>query len=448
MILCTVGGVQLEMEKVFRDPIHNLLGFDRRRDRLILDLIETREVQRLRAIKLMGVSYVVYPGADHNRFSHSLGAAFLMKRILGRMEQLGDDPRFRPVAEQLREYRELLLAAALLHDIGHLPLSHLLESFTGEDHERWSVRLIRWPQGEAHRALKAFNPDFPEQVAQIIERTFKPSFAVKLISSQLDVDRMDYLLRDSYHTGVGYGRFDLEWLLHSLRIVERDGDWEVAVDLDKGLRAVESYVLARYYMYQQVYHHKTGRAAGALVLSILKRAAELLREGKKIFATEALHKLLTQPKALAPEEFLELDDVVLSYALRAWSQSDDKILADLCRRFLHRRIFKTVPIEAERYETLKEGLEELARAQGFQPEYYLVLDRAVSDPYIDGLFRRSSEEVGESIFLVDRDLNVIELSEHSELIKAVTNRLVVQDRLCFPEELRDGIVRLLAQGAR
>lgn len=437
------------MEKVFRDPIHNLLGFDRRRDRLVLELIETREVQRLRAIKLMGVSYVVYPGADHTRFSHSLGAAFLMKRVLERMERLRADPRFRPVAERLQELRERLLAAALLHDIGHPPLSHLLEGFTGEAHERWTVRLLRWPGGEAHRVLKAHDARLPEDVARIVERTFKPSFAVKLISSQLDVDRLDYLLRDSYHTGVGYGRFDLEWLLHSLRIVERDGDWEVAVDLDKGLRAVESYVLARFAMYQQVYHHKTGRAAGAMILSVLRRAAELLRrgEGGGIFAPEPLRKLLVQPQALTPEEFLELDDVVLGYALRAWSRSDDPILSDLCRRFLGRRIFKTVPIEPERYEALRPRLEELAHGRGFAPEYYVVLDRAVSDPYSDGLLRRDPREVGEGIFLVDRDLNVIELSEHSELIRAVTNRLVVQDRLCFPEELREDVARLL-EGAR
>jgi hypothetical protein len=438
------------MEKVFRDPVHNLLGFDRGRDRLVLDLIETRELQRLRRVKLMGLSYVVYPSADHNRFAHSLGVAFLMKRVIARMQALGDDPRFRALVDHLHEYRELLLAAALLHDIGHFPLSHLLEGFTGEPHERWTARLARRPEGEVYQVLKAYDGRTPDQVAEIIGRTFKPSFAVKLISSQLDVDRMDYLLRDGYHTGVGYGRFDLEWLIHSLRIVERDGDWEVAVDLDKGLRAVESYVLARYYMYQQVYHHKTSRAAGVLLLSILKRAAELLREEREVFVTEPLRKLLTCPDALTPEEFLRLDDVVLGYALKEWSRSSDEVLADLCRRFLHRRIFKTIELEPERYESLRKKLEALARKRGFDPRYYVVFDRAVADPYIDGLFQQGApdDEVGESIFLVDRELNLIELSEHSELIGAVTNRLVVRDRLCFPEELRGEIGRLVTRASR
>ncbi len=433
------------MEKVFRDPIHNLLGFDRGRDQLVLNLVETREVQRLRSIKLMGVSYVVYPGADHNRFSHSLGAAFLMKRIIERMEGLKSDSRFRALIKHLRVHRELLLSAALLHDIGHFPLSHLLENFTGTSHEAWTARLLTHPKGEAHQALKAFDKTYPRQLRQIIERVFKPSFAVKLIASQLDVDRMDYLLRDSYHTGVGYGRFDLEWLIHSLRIVEHEGDWEIAVDLDKGLRAVESYVLARYYMYQQVYHHKTSRAAGVMILQILKRAAELLVNDERIFVTGPLRTLLVQPERLTPEEFLTLDDIVLAYALREWAESPDEILSDLCRRFLERRIFKTVEIEPKRYERLKERLEKLSRSFGFDPRYYLVLDTAIADPYVDGLFRRSDSkrEVGENIYLVDRALRLYELSEHSELIRAIMNRWVRRARLCFPEELREGVARVL-----
>jgi len=430
------------MEKVFRDPIHNLLGFDHERDRLVLDLIETQEVQRLRYIKLMGVSYVVYPGADHNRFSHSLGAAFLMKRIIERMQGLASDRRFHRLIEQLREYREILLAAALLHDIGHFPLSHLLEHVIHERHEAWTARLISHPKGEVHQVLKAHDKAYPQIIREIIERTFKPSFAVKLISSQLDVDRMDYLLRDSYHTGVGYGRFDLEWLIHSVRILEQNGDWEIAVDREKGLRAVESYVLARYYMYQQVYHHKTSRAAGVMITQILRRAAELLRQNQEIFVTRPLRVLLSHPNKLTPGEFLQLDDVVLSYAIREWSTSSDEILSDLCRRFLQRRIFKTIEIEPKHYEQIKGKLSAIASKRGFDPDSYLVLDTAIADPYVDGLFRRAEDEVSESIYLVDRELNLLELSEHSELIRAITNRLVARDRLCLPDELREEIAQL------
>ena len=431
------------MDKVFRDPVHNLLGFDRTHDDLVLALIETREVQRLRHIKLMGTSYVVYPGADHNRFSHSLGAAFLMKRIIERMSTLADEPGYRRIVEELHEHRELMLAAAICHDIGHYPFSHLLESFATEHHERWTVRLLRDPTTEVHRVLKGAHPDYPERIAQIVERTFKPSFAVKLISSQLDVDRMDYLLRDSVHTGVGYGRFDLEWLLHSLRIVPRGDDWEIAVDREKGVRAVESYVLARYYMYQQVYHHKTGRAASAMLIRLLQRAAELRRDDRDIFVTEPLQKLLLDAGRLSAEEFVSLDDVALSYAVRQWTNASDPILADLAQRFLQRRVFKTIPIEPGRYEMMRDALAEVAQSEGFDPRYYLVLDRAVSDPYSDGLVRAAHDEVSESIYLVDRRMRLHELSEHSELIGAVTNRLTTHDRLCLPTELRPQVEALL-----
>ncbi|MBI1729644.1 HD domain-containing protein [Candidatus Acetothermia bacterium] len=432
------------MEKVFRDPVHNLLGFDRKQDKLILDLIETREVQRLRSIKLMGVSYLVYPGADHNRFSHSLGAAFLMKRIIERIRNLRDDPPFKKIAKLLDEHRELMLAAALLHDIGHFPLSHLLERFTKVNHEVWTTRLIANPQGGAHQVLMAAHRDYPKLVQAIIERTFMPSFAVKLISSQLDVDRMDYLLRDSYHTGVGYGQFDLEWLIHSLRIVEHEGDWEIAVDSEKGLRAVESYVLARYYMYEQVYHHKTGRSAGVLVIQILRRAAELLKNKKSLFVTDPLRKLLTEQKLLTPDDFLHLDDTLLGFAMREWQASSDPILSDLCRRFMTRQLFKTHAIDPQQYVTQSGKLESLAERKGFDPEYYLVLDRAFSDPYEDGLSHSSIKEVSESIYLVDREMKLAELSKHSDIIRAITNRPVEQDQLCFPVELRDEIEELLS----
>lgn len=430
------------MDKVFRDPVHNLLGFDRDRDQLVLELIETREVQRLRQVKLMGTSYVVYPGADHNRFSHSLGAAFLMKRVIERMTTLGHEPSYQRLVEELREHRELMTAAALCHDIGHYPFSHLMESFAEEHHERWTARLLRDPASDVHQVLKSANPDYPELIAQIVERTFKPSFAVKLISSQLDVDRMDYLLRDSVHTGVGYGRFDLEWLLHSLRIVPRAEDWEIAVDLEKGVRAVESYVLARYYMYQQVYHHKTGRAASAMLIRMLQRAAELIETGEAPFVTDPLRKLLLDVRTLSVDEFVSLDDVSLTYAVRQWTTASDPILSDLAQRFLNRRIFKTIPIEPGRFEMQQEDFAEAVQSAGYDPRYYLVLDRAVSDPYSDGLFRASHDEVSESIYLVDRRMRLHELSEHSELIRAVTNRLTTHDRLCLPGEVRPKVEAL------
>lgn len=427
------------MDKVFRDPVHNLIGFDRERDALVLQLIDTPQFQRLRNIRQLGVTSLVYPGATHTRFSHALGTAFLMKRVLEHFHELNPPPALQQILE---EHRELLLAAALLHDLGHLPFSHLLEEFTHIPHEAWTVRIVSDPHSPVHALLAQANSNYPAQMIRLFQRTFQPAFAVKLLSSQLDVDRMEYLLRDSLCTGVTYGYFDVNWLIHSLRLVEQRDDWELAIDLRKGLHAAEGYVLARYYMYQQVYHHKTARAADVMVRKILQRAAELLRAGRELSVTPALKRLLTAPSALTLEDHVRLDDTVIMTALHQWRESDDAILSDLTRRFWERRLFKTLEMPLEEFTAWEGQLRETAVHTGFDPEYYLILDRVSDDPYTDR-YLWSSREVGEHIFLVNDANELIELSQASDVIGALRNKTFSQDRLCFPEELRDSIRTLL-----
>jgi HD superfamily phosphohydrolase len=427
------------MDKVFRDPVHNLIGFDKERDALILELIDTPQVQRLRHIRQLGVTSLVYPGATHTRFSHALGTAFLMKRVLEHFQELNPPPALQRI---LDDHRELLLAAALLHDLGHLPFSHLLEEFTHIPHEDWTVRIVSDPTSAVHAVLVRANPNYPQQIVQLFQRTFQPAFAVKLLSSQLDVDRMEYLLRDSLCTGVTYGYFDVNWLIHSLRLVEQRDDWELALDLRKGLHAAEGYVLARYYMYQQVYHHKTARAADVMVRKILQRASELLHAGYDLAVTPALKRLLTDPTALTLEDHLRLDDTVIMTALQRWCESRDSILSDLTRRFWERRLFKTLEMPLEEFTAWSAQLRELVARAGFDPEYYLVLDRVSDDPYTDR-YLWSSREVGENIFLVNDADELIELSQASDVIAALRNKTFSQDRLCFPEELRRPILQLL-----
>ena len=434
------------MEKVFRDPVHSMMGFDREEERLILSLVETREVQRLRDIKLLGVGYFSYPGAEHSRFAHSLGVAYLMKRAIERIESLGREPQFRRVAREIGGYKELLITTALLHDLGHFPFSHLLEEYIGEPHEVWTIKVILDRETEIHRILKEADPGYPEGIEAILERRFKPSFAVKLISSQLDVDRMDYLLRDSLYTGARYGNFDIDWLIHSLRIIEVDGDYELALDRAKGSRVAEEYLLARYYMYQQVYHHKRSRAAGMMVRKILARAAELLCEGETLFVTEPLRRLLIDRESFTVRDHLELDDVVLGFAIKQWEGSRDPILSDLCRRLLGGRIFETLEIDLRRYLELQEELQRLVAAHGLDPRYYLEIDSASDNPYTDAYFAKS--RVGENIFLVDAEKSagsdqLVELSTVSELIAAIRNREIGTSRLCFPGELERDIIKLV-----
>ncbi|MCS6936012.1 MAG: HD domain-containing protein [Candidatus Bipolaricaulota bacterium] len=426
------------MDKVFRDPVHDLIRFDRVEDALVLRLIDTPHVQRLRHIRQLGTGSMVYPSATHSRFSHALGTAFLMKRVVDHLLELAPSPS---LAQTLTEHRQLLLAAALLHDVGHLPFSHLLEDFTQIPHETWTVRLVRHPQTHLHRVLTEANPRYPEQIAQLFNRTFKPAFAVKLLSSQLDVDRMEYLVRDSLCTGVTYGYFDVNWLIHSLRLVQENDDWELAIDRRKGLHAAEGYVLARYYMYQQVYHHKTARAADVLMRKTLQRAADLLRAGHDLPMTPPLRKLLLRPAELSLDDHLALDDTVVLFAVKEWCAAPDPILSDLAQRFQQRRLFKTLDLDESQYREHADKLAQLARAAGFDPRYYLALDRVADDPYKESYFLKGLL-AGENIFLVDSDGALVELSQASDVIRAVRNKTYVQDRLCFPEELRDQIVAL------
>jgi HD superfamily phosphohydrolase len=205
--------------KVFRDPVHNLIAFhDKKWDRLLLELINTREVQRLRRIKQLGFSELVFPGANHSRFAHSLGVLHVTKKFLAQFDLVGP--------KRLSPYqRSLVLAAALLHDIGHGPFSHAFEKVTGIKHEKFTRDIISDPATQVCQKLRKFSRQLPRDLAQFFDEEADsreppadlPPYLTQVISSQLDADRCDYLLRDSYATGTDYGRYDLEWLLSHIQ---------------------------------------------------------------------------------------------------------------------------------------------------------------------------------------------------------------------------------------
>lgn len=428
------------MDKVFRDPVHNLIRFDRERDKLVLQLIETREFQRLRQIHQMGVNHLVYPGATHTRFTHALGVAYLMKRVIEHFFELGIA---KTLTKKLEEHRELLLATALLHDIGHFPFSHLVEDVADADHEDWTTRIIQDPESEIGQVLLAANKKYPAHITSILKQNFKPAFAVKLISSQLDVDRMEYLLRDSAQTGVRYGYFDIEWLIHSLRLVEQEGDWELAIELSKGTHAAEAYVLARYYMYQQVYHHKTSRAADAHVRKILQRAADLLNKSIEIPVTGSLRKLLIDYEKFSREDHYQLDDTTLLFAFKSWESTKDPILSDLCQRLNRRKLFKAIDMPQSLSAKQKKQLNQVAFSEGFDPAYYLAVDRVTDDPYSDD-YLAAGQKTTEGILLVDHAQQLTELSQRSDIIRAIREKTFVLERLCLPTELREKARKILA----
>lgn len=216
-------------------------------------------MQRLRRIRQLGLSYVTYPGAEHSRFVHSLGVTHLVKRIIAQLKFSRDEQEREWLDSILANY-ELVLCAALLHDIGHGPFSHAIEKTTGIKHEDWTTLIINNENTEVHQVLESFRPGFASEVANVISRIHPCRAVVKLLSSQLDADRIDYLLRDSLMTGAGYGKFDLEWLLNVITIGAIGDEPEVGLKLDKGLNIAEDFVMARYYMYRNVYFHKATRS--------------------------------------------------------------------------------------------------------------------------------------------------------------------------------------------
>ncbi len=323
-------------DRVFRDPVHGLIEL-RGEDRPIAELLETRAMQRLRRIKQMGMAWLVYPGAEHSRFSHALGALHVAQRVT---RQLKLDGR---VALDVK-------VAALLHDVGHGPFSHAWEHvFPGADHERWGERIVA-EDVELHGALEALAPGLAESVRGFWHKTYKPAFARKLVSSQLDVDRLDYLLRDGHFSGAGYATYDLDWILHALAVEDvRTGDEDprdLVIDYRRGTYAVEQYLFARSYMYAQVYHHKTVRAAEWMLVKLFERYRELAAAGTEP-AGLAPAAVLARGETLAVDGYLRLHDVSVTHALDTWGgrsdepPADDPVLRDLAARLVDRRLFKT-----------------------------------------------------------------------------------------------------------
>ena len=249
-------------DKVFRDPLYNYIGLHRKRDGFLIDLMATPEVQRLRRIHQLGVSNFTYPGADHTRFAHSLGVTHLMNIVLSHLTQPGTPAKVGSAWMALQ-------ATALLHDVGHGPFSHLFEPCLDIKHERWSIAVVLDEESEVHHILKREAPHLPGHVAALIDskNTDYPPWQRALMSSQLDVDRLDYLRRDSLFTGSGYGHFDWQRLLTTVQFTDDETD---LVWPEKAALAIEEYIFARYYMYQNVYLHKTTRGFEALLQAMVE----------------------------------------------------------------------------------------------------------------------------------------------------------------------------------
>ncbi len=313
-------------ERIYRDPVHNIIRLrtDTDEGNLMVSLIDAPEFQRLRRIKQLGLALFTYQGAEHSRFTHSLGVLHLITRVLDRLAESHE------IAD---EERAAARAAALLHDVGHGSFSHVMEKVLGFHHEALTVRAVLDDATEINQVLRNYSATLPRRVADIIEGKFQPAYLAQLVSSQLDVDRMDYLLRDSLMTGAKYGIFDLEWIINALAVdAENDRIYVTA----RGLYAVEEYLQARYYMFRQVYFHRTLRSAEAVLRSILRRALEVTAEGGEVYCAPgtAFEKVLRRaPLTLADHLEMDQQDSRLRPARRRGGYHRGQRAPRLRRRF-------------------------------------------------------------------------------------------------------------------
>lgn len=405
---------RLPMEKVFKDPVHDYVHV---RHKLILDLIDTKEVQRLRRIKQLGTSQYTFHGAEHSRFSHSLGVYEITRRIVDMFERNYPD-------EWNPDMRLLTLCAALLHDVGHGPFSHTFEKIFDTDHEKITTDIILSEETEINRVLKRVSLDFPNQVASVITKEHDNPQVVQLISSQIDADRMDYLQRDAFFTGATYGAFDLSRILRVIRPY-KDG---IAFQY-QGLHAVEDYVVSRFQMYMQVYFHPASRGMEVTLDRLLFRAKQLYKE-KNLYPNFPLFEPFFNDKATL-HDYLKMDDGVLQTAIISWCDSKDAFLSELSQMFLNRKPFKSVSFKKGRDEPLVEKLRDIVDDLNYDKELYTMTNSSSDLPYDYKLKSKVP------IHLMQPDGTLIELSQASPIVKTLSGNLQGDHRLYVPKEFLD-----------
>lgn len=402
--------------KIINDPV---FGFMTIPNELVYDVLQHPFVQRLGRIRQLGLSNFVYPGAIHTRFSHSLGAMHLMQEGIESLRSKGV-----AISESEATGAEI---AILLHDIGHGPFSHVLENtlVSGITHEEISLLMMEQinhdlTHGDAQCSM--YNQGPLDEAIAIFKDEYKRHFLHQLISSQLDVDRMDYLCRDSFFTGVQEGRVASERLLKMLNVVD-----DKLVIEQKGIYSVEKFLVARRLMYWQVYLHKTSVAAEQLLISVLARAKELAGRGVELFASPALHYFLYNnitekdfyigSKAL--HEYALLDDTDVISAIKVWMSHDDKVLRALSEAFTNRRLFRGRLIEAPLMEDDKKDLTLLyTTALGIDTKdahYFFVEHLSTKSTY---------SEKDDSIDILYQDGSVKDIASASEILdlKALTHK--------------------------
>ncbi len=397
--------------KIINDPVY---GFIKIPYDLVFDLIEHPLFQRLRRIKQLGLTHFVYPGANHTRFQHAVGAMHLMSLAIEVIRSKGH--------QITEEEARAVSMAILLHDIGHGPFSHSLEHslIKATTHESLSLRFMELLNQEFHGELT--------MAIEIFKNQYPKKFLHQLVSSQLDMDRLDYLKRDSFFTGVTEGVIGSDRIIKMLNV----SDDQLVVDV-KGIYSIEKFLIARRLMYWQVYLHRTVVASEQLLVMMLRRAEALTAQGAQLFATPALAYFLQPGHEVSLEQFALLDDYDILASAKSWCNHNDPVLSMLSDGLVNRKLLRVEladgPFQSERIAKLRNRVAESLSISAQEAEYLVVSDSVSNFAYSD---------MDDRISIMDKNGHIRDIAEASDMLNiAVLSKTVRKYFLCYPRNIKE-----------
>ena len=396
-----IGGKVMELKrldetKVLKDPVHSYIHIHYE---VIWNCLDSKEFQRLRRIRQLGGDFQVYPTAEHSRFSHSLGVYEIVRRMVTEVKSL---------CVELTEYEKVcVMLAGLLHDVGHGPFSHAFEHITNHSHEEYTAKIILG-NTELNAILRGVSEKLPLDIVSIIQHTHENDILNQIVSGQLDADRMDYLLRDSYFTATSYGQFDLERILRTMRVRKTNEGRKVIVVKYTGIHSVEDYIMARYQMYWQVYYHPVARSYEAVFIQLFNRLKDIFKVDKDYFEDMKVLIPFLEKSEVSVDEYFKLDENSLLYCCALIQDKEDKIAADLAKRLQNRRLFEYVDYNEENLAQIKNMLKE----NNFDERYYLKIENIEASVY--------SPYKGRKILIEKLNGDIVALEKASTIVESIT----------------------------
>ena len=387
---------RLDENKVLKDPVHSYIHIHYE---VIWNCLDSKEFQRLRRIRQLGGDFQVYPTAEHSRFSHSLGVYEIVRRMVTEVKSL---------CVELTEYEKVcVMLAGLLHDVGHGPFSHAFENITNHSHEEYTAKIILG-NTELNAILRAVSEKLPQDIVSIIQHTHENDILNQIVSGQLDADRMDYLLRDSYFTATSYGQFDLERILRTMRVRKTDDGRKVIVVKHTGIHSVEDYIMARYQMYWQVYYHPVARSYEAVFIQLFNRLKDIFKGDKDYFEDMKVLVPFLEKSEVSVDEYFKLDENSLLYCCALIQDKEDKIAVDLARRLQNRKLFEYVDYNEENLAQIRNMLKE----NNLDERYYLRIENIEASVY--------SPYKGRKILIEKLNGDIVALEKASTIVESIT----------------------------